>query len=276
MSTRVRNFVFTCNNYTDADVQLLNDIECRYVVFGYESAPTTGTPHLQGFICFRDACTLKAASRKLKRCSLQVANTISEAAEYCKKGGEFVERGVLPKDPKAKGTTQKLRWAAIRRACENKQYADLPDDFLCLHHRSYTGIRQLFLSQTKPLALTKLENYWYWGASGSGKSLGARAWIDERKLTFYLKDCTKWWDGYEHEQVALIEELSPTHIPMLTELLKKWSDYYPFPAEVKGGYMLIRPQHIIVTTNFSIEELFNTAMDREPINRRFNVLELTL
>lgn len=274
--SRVRGFIFTCNNYTDADESMLASIDCQYVVFGYESAPTTGTPHLQGYIYFRDACTLKAASRKMPRCSLKVANTISEAAEYCKKDGIFFESGTLPKDPAAKGSAQRAKWAAIRRACENKQYADLPDDFVCLHPRNFSIIRRLCLDQRPVGPLAQLDNYWYWGPTGSGKSLGARAWCDERKLTYYLKDCTKWWGGYEDQDVALIEELGPDHIPALTQYIKRWADYYPFPVEGKGTEFVIRPKHIIITTNYSIEELFNTAMDREPINRRFNVIELTV
>lgn len=45
-------WIFTVNNYTEADVQLLQQLanrECVYMCFGKEIAPSTGTPHLQGF-----------------------------------------------------------------------------------------------------------------------------------------------------------------------------------------------------------------------------------
>lgn len=274
--SRHRNYVFVINNYTEDDEQRLESIECRYVVYGYERAPTTGTPHLQGFISFKDALTKKALSKRLPRANLDVAVTVTEAIDYCKKDGEFTERGDPPSDPKAKGLKEKERWKRIRQACENKQYADVPDDYICRHPNNFMSIRRLFLAQTVPSPLHQLENFWYWGPSGAGKSVSARKYISELSHSVYLKDCTKWWDGYEHEDVVLIEELGPQHFPSLTELLKKWSDYYPFNAEVKGGYMLIRPKKVIVTSNYSIDELFNTAMDREPVNRRFSSVEFTL
>lgn len=45
-------WMFTVNNYKDRDIellQLLGQNECVYMCMGKEIAPTTGTPHLQGF-----------------------------------------------------------------------------------------------------------------------------------------------------------------------------------------------------------------------------------
>ena len=207
---------------------------------------------------------------------MEVAATVTAAIEYCKKCGEYFERGEPPLNSKEKGKREQDRWKRIRKACENKQYADVPDDFICRHPGAFMQIRKLFLAQTIPETLTKLENYWYWGPSGAGKTTSAKRFIQEFNYSFYRKDCTKWWDGYEHEDLVLIEEFGPQHFPALTELLKKWADYEPFMAETKGGYMLIRPKIIIVTSNYSIDLLFNTAMDREPVNRRFNSVEFTL
>lgn len=274
--SKYRNFVFTFNNYTPEDELYLEQLECRYVVYGYERAPTSGTPHLQGFVSFENPRSLRAIIKLLKGCHVERAIDSVAAIAYCKKGGEFTERGDPPADSAEKGKQEKERWKRIRQACENKQYADLPDDFLCRHTGAFTAIRRLFLAQHVPPALSRLENYWYHGPSGAGKSVSARKFISEQSYSHYLKDCTKWWDGYEHEDVVLLEELGPQHIPALTELLKKWADYYPYQAEVKGGYLLIRPKIIIVTTNYSIDELFSTSHDREPINRRFNCVEFTL
>jgi len=117
--SRHRNFVFTLNNYTKEDELAAQQLECRYVVFGYERAPTTGTPHLQGFVSFKDACTLTASSKILKRASFKIANTVTEAIDYCKKDGEYFERGdppprilskkELPKRNDGKGSVKRAR-----------------------------------------------------------------------------------------------------------------------------------------------------------------------
>lgn len=45
-------WIFTVNNYREVDVEMLQRMaerECVYMCIGKEIAPTTGTPHLQGF-----------------------------------------------------------------------------------------------------------------------------------------------------------------------------------------------------------------------------------
>ena len=51
----------------------------------------------------------------------------------------------------------------------------------------------------------------------------------------------KWWDGYEGEDVVIIEEWSPDD-KLSLQNLKEWADKWPFGAERKGGYMIIRPR----------------------------------
>jgi hypothetical protein len=46
------SFVFTINNYTDEQVENLKAIPCLRCSAGFEVAPTTGTPHIQGVIMF--------------------------------------------------------------------------------------------------------------------------------------------------------------------------------------------------------------------------------
>lgn len=86
-----RNWIFTWNNYTDEDV---NDITkmwpnmtgFRCVVYGKETAPTTGTPHLQGFICWKTAkslAQLKKLSPKIR--FIPMNGTIDQNKTYCSK-----------------------------------------------------------------------------------------------------------------------------------------------------------------------------------------------
>lgn len=92
---------FTLNNYDDADIDRLRSFadQVTYLVFGYETAPTTGTPHLQGFVVFtsnqrRDSAYL--ANFALRAYYVVARGTSEQAAEYCKKGGVFEEFGQVP------------------------------------------------------------------------------------------------------------------------------------------------------------------------------------
>ncbi len=51
--------------------------------------------------------------------------------------------------------------------------------------------------------------------------------------------------------------------------LKLWADHYPFPAETKGSSMVIRPARIVVTSNWSMEQMFEEPNVLKPLQRRF-------
>lgn len=65
-----------------------------------------------------------------------------------------------------------------------------------------------------------------------------------------------WWDGYAGEKVVIIEEMGPKQIN--GHHIKLWCDHYPFKANQKGSQLRIRPEKIIVTSNYSIRECFDT------------------
>lgn len=85
---------------------------------------------------------------------------------------------------------------------------------------------------------------------------------------------SKWWDGYDGERCVLIEDVDKSHT-FLGYFLKIWADHYPFPAECKGSKTAIRPQRIIVTSNYAPDEIWTDLPTLEPIMRRFKVYELT-
>lgn len=94
MSIRARAWCFTINNPTADEITMLESIEAAYIVYGMEVGEE-GTPHVQGFIFWRNAKTLTAARRALggrAHCEKK-RGTFKEASDYCKKDGVFEERG---------------------------------------------------------------------------------------------------------------------------------------------------------------------------------------
>jgi Putative viral replication protein len=99
-SQRSRRFCFTINNYTREHVENLRRIaetpEVTYLIFGKEVAPSTETPHLQGFIIFANGRSYNTV-RGLLRGHVEAARgTSDQAATYCKKDGDFEEFGTPP------------------------------------------------------------------------------------------------------------------------------------------------------------------------------------
>lgn len=77
---------------------LANVSGCKYLIAGKEIG-NSGTPHIQGFVIFDNSVSaLTAKNRICARAHIEVARgTSDQAAEYCKKDGDFVEYGVFPR-----------------------------------------------------------------------------------------------------------------------------------------------------------------------------------
>ena len=84
-----------------------------------------------------------------------------------------------------------------------------------------------------------------------------------------------WWCGYRDDmpghKTVLLDDLHPKFTER--EMLKNWADIFPFQAEIKGGSMTIRPERIIVTSNYHPHEVFGEK-DLGPIMRRFKVVSV--
>jgi len=267
MAARTRNYCFTHNNYPDTVLE--DNIDCQYIVYGKEVGES-GTPHLQGFIRFSCDKSLKAAIKALPGCHVEVAQTLDAAIAYCKKDGLFVERGTAPISNAAKGSKEKRRWDEIRVAAEEGRLEDIPDDIRFLNPRVIDYHRTKAL-RSQELSDTEDRMLWYWGESGSGKSRKAR----EENPDAFLKMCNKWWDGYERQDVVIIEDFDKSH-SVLGHHLKIWADRYPFPAEIKGGSIKIRPRLVIVTSNYAPQDIWEDNNTLLPILRRFKTVEFKL
>lgn len=233
-----------------------------------------GTPHIQGFIVMKVRTTLQRMSRLLPRAHLEVMKgTPREAAEYCKKDGDYFEDGDLDKiDHNGGGSGGRAKAQRYRDCIKLAKAGDfnaIEEDHPDMYWNSYHTMKRIAMDNPiKCKALDKLDNEWIYGVPGIGKSRLAR----HENPEVYIKSHNKWWLGYKHEPVVLIDDLGKTDSNWIGEYLKQWADHYPFPAETKGDGSVLRPKRIIVTSNYSIEELFghDNALC-QAILRRFKV-----
>ncbi len=286
--SRHRHFSFTQNNYETTD--MADAVPCRYMVYGKETG-ASGTPHLQGHVCFENKKRINPVIKLMPGCHIAVSKAPEKSIAYCKKGeqtkeeweehgtagpnyglnADVTERGEAPRFNQkgidnGGGAEEQARWKAIRLAAEEGRFDDIPEDIrftqdLCIDRHRQRGLKKRKLEDTEE------KHQWYYGASGTGKSRKART----ENPDAYLKNCNKWWDGYEEHETVLIEDFDKKH-DVLGHHLKIWADRYPFHAEVKGGGTgTIRPKTIIVTSNWHPEDIWTDERDLEPILRRFHV-----
>lgn len=259
---QARRWCFTLNNYSDEDYENILKWDCKYLIVGQEEGEN-GTPHLQGYVVFGSMKRLAAMKKLHPRAHFECARgTSSQNQEYCSKEGLFEEIGECPSDDP--GAAEKERWKRAREIVQHGgDWEEIPDDIYIRYYRTLKEIKKDHMVKVDDAE--DVTGEWYYGPPGVGKSRKAR----ESYPGAYLKMQNKWWDGYQGEEFVILDDMDCKE---LGHLLKIWADRYAFLAETKGGAIQIRPKKFVVTSNYSIEELFGGDSEMcGAIKRRFHV-----
>lgn len=280
-TTSARNWCFTLNygrsmqpDREDALAQImkLNQDLCTYLVAGDEKAPTTGQQHFQGYAQLAAKQRLSALKKLMPTAHFEVARGDDEAnKEYCSKEGEFVEYGTRRDTSGGSqgGAAEKERWKKARRCAESGDLTEVDDQIFVSHYSSLRAIAKD--SIVMPPDTDGCTGIWIWGPSGVGKSRRAR----EIAPGAYKKLANKWFDGYNprvHKEVIL-DDFDKVH-NVLAYHIKIWADRYAFLGETKGGALALRPELLIITSNYAPEDIWQDERDLEPIRRRFKVFHM--
>lgn len=286
--SRSRNYCYTLNNYVQDDVERLlhaydDQKDVKYHVVGNETGDS-GTPHIQGFIQFNDSKTFSAAkgwfTRVLShtRTHLEpMRGTPFQATEYCKKEGDWQEFGIAPvavASPVRKMPASERYARNMKLVNEHKynELSELDPVWFMQNCSKFNLVNQLLRSVPAPL--TKPVGFWISGAAGVGKSTFARRLVAKHGWDIYDKMHNKWWDGYRDQPAVIWDEFGRNHADIFTDLLKRWTDEHTVRVEFKGGSMVIRPKCFIITSNYSLEEVFGglSPVDRAAVERRFRYI----
>lgn len=258
--------MFTKNNADEdawGSLRITLNSHCKYWVVGHEIAPTTGTPHLQGYCEFSSPRYFNAVTKLLTGCHVEVRKgTREQATEYCKKGGQYEEHedGFQPQGKRndlcffptmREAAEQSASYQAIKMNQAKLEYLEAPRDW-------------------------KPEVYWYYGETGTGKSRKAR-WtatqLDRDAQIFTKNEGSKWWNGYDAHEVVIIDDFRDSWWS-LTEMLRLL-DRYEAKVECKGGMRQFKPKVIIVTSAFAPSTLYqSTGECVKQLTRRIDHVEL--
>jgi len=233
---RSRAWCFTLNNYCDADIDMFNATECRYLVYGREVADS-GTRHLQGYVEYEHPRRMEGLKKLHEKVHWEPRKgTPEQAAIYCKKDGDFVERGEISKQ----GRRRDLEEVAeqVRDGAPLEQIAAEHPGTFVRYHRGLEALQGTLLKARKE----KPKVAWLWGRTGSGKTREACS-----VGSFYMKDGTKWWNGYTQQQRIVIDDFDGAW--PLRDFLRLL-DRYPYQGQTKGGYVQISSPEIFITCEF--------------------------
>lgn len=261
---RARGWVFVVNNYTENDYEVFETLFkldlFKYIVYGKEVGEEKQTPHLQGFFYLHNQKTKGAMLKLLKRHEKshihieQMRGTTAEAIAYCKKDGEVTELGEQPKQ----GHRSDID--ALRQDMKDRlpmhELQERHAYFLLRYPQGCKLLRTTCLRLDEPYDHDTVRGIYIWGPPRMGKSTYVRNNYED----IYMKQQSKWWDGYEGEKTVLLDNLN-THT--LCHYLKIWLDKFGFRGEIKGGTICPRYTTFIITSNYSLDDPKIT--DNDPI-----------
>jgi len=274
--SKQRGFSFTLNNYTDAEITELQGIESRYLCYGKEIAPGTGTPHLQGYVYFASARRCASVIALLpRRAHVEISKgSGSQNRTYCSKDGDFTEIGVCPLDGREKGELEATRWRDVVTFARLGDFESILDKYPDIYATRLKTVE--YLHSKRPRDISALDgegpfHQWIVGPTGCGKSRRARS---ENPGAFIKEPESKWWDGYDGEDVAIIDDFDKFQVAQGGQM-KRWLDRYAFQAEVKGGMQMIRPKKIVVTSQYTPSEIWDDERTVDAIMRRVELISLS-
>jgi hypothetical protein len=179
----VRDIVFTINNPTEEDLELLDELEnddnTQYLVYQGEKG-ANGTQHIQGFVQLKKKRLILAFKKKFLPRGFTDARkgTPSQAAAYCKKDESYditvckrVESGSLQE----RKSGQRSEFQSLTEALKSgAKYLDLVNNFTgsCIRYRNNIINVAQDLQANKSRAGHRL--IVLFGDSGSGKSYRAK------------------------------------------------------------------------------------------------------
>lgn len=257
-----QNYCFTLNNPTldeESELQVTRN-EVSFIVYGHEKGEA-GTPHLQGYLELTKRMSIGNVKKMLNspRIHLEARKgTQEQAIQYClKEDGEKYQRGEKKTMGRPKTVQQKNKLLQYVPEIKEKgimEFAAHPDAsfHLLKHAKEFVS-----LCESPRRRDTKPHVSWYWGPTGTGKTLKAFKEAESQNKEPYIKSGNgKWFDGYDGHTFVIFDDFRDSHIEF--GFLLRLLDRYPMRVEQKGSSRQWKATRIIVTSPMPPSECYLT------------------
>lgn len=269
MVQQLKNLCFTLNNPTITKEMFLThlkeNLDIIYVIIADEVGDS-GTPHFQGFLQLQNKVRFKKLHEILMNAHIEpLRGTPTQANEYCTKDGNYITHGIL-KTQESIGVQNKEKWSQLLHLAQSGQMDAIHTDFPGEYIRYHAALHKVRVEAMKTLESSKF-CLWLFGEPGTGKSRFAR----DYDANAYWKNPNKWWDNFNDgfHKTVIIDDIDKSH-RVLGYHIKRWADRYPVLCETKGSSMYATYDNLIITSNYSIDEIwFDDKTLAAAIKRRF-------
>ncbi|AXH74253.1 MAG: putative viral replication protein [Cressdnaviricota sp.] len=290
--SRAINWCFTTNNYNDQHIlrlrSLYEDDNCNYIVFGKEVGEQ-GTPHLQGFCCFKKRKTFNQVKALIPDSHLSVAKgSAAQNKKYCSKEGDWTEYGDIP-SCQGKRTDLDELVATIKEGTRCKRVLYEQHREVCA---KYPRFVQEYLTLTQPeppvedhplhewqrILDTKLKGapndreivFVVDRTGGNGKTWFAKQWVSKDDKSQYLEMGKKADMAYalNPEITTLFVNCTRQQVEFLNySFLESVKDGMVFSTKYESGIKKMQKCHVVV--------MMNQDPDREKLSQdRYKIIDI--
>jgi len=270
----IRFFCTIFNSTMEEIWKKMKESGLEYGVVGQETCPTTGKRHFHVYGRYEKKKRITAIG-KLYGCHIEYIKKHPvtkeymnyEAQEYCKKDGVYKEFGTPePAVTREAKPCPFVTCIDLARAGNlDAIRTDFPKMFV-IHLAKWKLISGEV--QAKEMFPNR-KCLWIHGLSGIGKS----RWVSTNFPSAYRKNAGEiHFERYRDEQTVVIEDIMPDHRKEWLHPMLMISDIYAYMPKVRYGSVCLRHQLLIVTSNYTIEEVFpfdNSRGGQSPWQRRF-------
>ena len=224
----------------------------KYAIIGFETAPSTGTPHHQGYCEFHKQLRLTAIKKLIDRpihwtiCS----GTPTQNITYCKKSTDYKELGahrttcaINPKDKRAQ--IRKDQYNILK---DTKDIATFIDDNI--HDIAWAEKALRYI----PGRDHSIKILYIHGPTGIGKTTTTYRTLISHNISVYVKPASiAFFEGYQGQQAIIMDEyMSDLTLSTLLQLTNEGAPNIP----IKGGSMPNVAEYIIILANVPPSEQY--------------------
>ncbi len=263
---KLRRCFFTWNNY-DNDFDDRDEIVNYFIslndfkgaVLGFERGEKEETKHIQGVVFFNQQKTFNTLRDYFKNNHIEKVISLKDAINYCKKDGDFIEIGDIPKTKQQISITADFI-ADIKAGVNNNDLAYKYPTLYLQNLNKISSIRQEERFEYYRVNYRNVKVFFVSGYSGIGKSFMPSLLLGEENIYRISESDANKWDKYEGQEIVIFEEFSGRffHINELLQLL----DIYPCQLKARYFNKVACYSIVIINTNLKYKDiLFNLKID---------------
>lgn len=250
----------------------------RYVAWQHEKGPSSGKDHQHWYVELSRPQRYSFIQKWVGSKEIKILKPVDrkKAREYCmvshynkKDKGRVAGPWELGTQGRQGQRSDLEEVAKLLKKDGMLEVAKTMPEMIIKYSNGLSKLESLYMeAKAKEQGFVKLHVEFHHGPAGTGKT--RYAW-EKEKGDLHVPIITEggkiWWQGYRGQEAILLDDLSPTSLPL--EYLLRILSGYPVSIENKGGHSYALYKRVYITSNWAPETFWGWP---ESLARRCNVV----